>query len=186
MRGYIGEQKAKEVLSEALYLISLGTNDFLENYYLLPTRRVQFSVSQYQDFLVHLAEDFIRELYRLGARKMSVAGLVPIGCLPLERTANIAENHGCNREYNDVALEFNRKLRNMQLELGRELQLLKLVPADVYDFVSDIIARPSFHGKFYFDRFRFRRIAISITVTYDVSLFMTCVFLNLDQVCLLS
>ncbi|KAF3454032.1 hypothetical protein FNV43_RR04477 [Rhamnella rubrinervis] len=33
LRDYLGNDEANEVLSEALYLISLGTNDFLENYY---------------------------------------------------------------------------------------------------------------------------------------------------------
>ncbi|GKB64202.1 GDSL esterase/lipase-like protein [Tanacetum coccineum] len=32
MRTYLGAEKASKVLMEALYLISLGTNDFLENY----------------------------------------------------------------------------------------------------------------------------------------------------------
>lgn len=36
LRGYLGEEKANMVLTEALYLISLGTNDFLENYYVNP------------------------------------------------------------------------------------------------------------------------------------------------------
>lgn len=38
LRAYVGKDKANEILSEALYLMSLGTNDFLENYYLSPKR----------------------------------------------------------------------------------------------------------------------------------------------------
>lgn len=147
LRSYLGVKKANKVLSEALYLMSLGTNDFLENYYLLPTRRVQFSVTQYQDFLVSLSENFIRELYKLGVRKISLTGLPPMGCLPLERTTNVMENHECNKEYNDVALGFNRKLENMGARLATELPSLKLVSANVYELLYDIISRPSSYGK---------------------------------------
>ncbi|XP_054797838.1 GDSL esterase/lipase At2g42990-like isoform X2 [Prosopis cineraria] len=147
LRDYLGVEKANKVISEALYLMSLGTNDFLENYFLLPTRRLQFSVPQYQDFLVDIAHDFITRLYHLGARKLSLTGLVPIGCLPLERTVNILGNHECDHKYNDVALEFNKKLDSMLTRLSKELPLLKAVSANAYDFVNDIITKPSSYGE---------------------------------------
>ncbi|KAE8701344.1 GDSL esterase/lipase [Hibiscus syriacus] len=79
LRAYVGEKKANRILREALYLMSLGTNDFLENYYTFPTRRSQFSVRQYQDFLLELGENFIRELHGVGVRKLSITGLPPMG-----------------------------------------------------------------------------------------------------------
>ncbi|XLT12444.1 hypothetical protein HN51_058134 [Arachis hypogaea] len=39
LRAHLGEEKANEIFKEALYLVSIGTNDFLENYYTLPQRR---------------------------------------------------------------------------------------------------------------------------------------------------
>lgn len=84
LKEYVGDEKANKIVSEALYLISLGTNDFLENYYVNPDRQSQFTISQYEDFLVGLARNFIQELYGLGARKISLSGLSPMGCLPLE------------------------------------------------------------------------------------------------------
>ncbi|XP_028757923.1 GDSL esterase/lipase At2g04570 [Neltuma alba] len=146
LRDYLGVEKANEVISEALYLMSLGTNDFLENYFVFPTRRLQFSVSQYQDFLVDIAHNFITQLYHLGARKLSLTGLVPIGCLPLERTVNILGHHDCDDKYNDVALGFNKKLEIMLNRLAKELPLLKTVSANAYDFVNEIITKPSSFG----------------------------------------
>lgn len=146
LRAYLGIEKANEIIGEALYLMSLGTNDFLENYYILPTRRVHFTVSQYQDFLLGIAENFIKELYALGARKLSITGLIPMGCLPLERATNILGDHGCNEEYNDVALGFNKKLEKLISKLNRELPLLTAVSANAFDIVSDIITRPSSYG----------------------------------------
>jgi phospholipase/lecithinase/hemolysin len=148
LRAYLGKEKANEIFSEALYLMSLGTNDFLENYYIFPTRQSQFTIKQYQDFLVGLSEKFIRDLYGLGARKLSLTGVPPMGCLPLERLTNFLEDHDCNEEYNNVALEFNGKLNNMVRRLNKELRGLKIVFADAYHIVYQMIRRPSLYGKF--------------------------------------
>ncbi|XLR37385.1 hypothetical protein S83_022045 [Arachis hypogaea] len=146
LRDHLGVEKANHIIREALYLMSLGTNDFLENYYIFPTRRAQFTVTQYQDFLLGIAENFIRELYALGARKLSITGLVPMGCLPLERATNIFGDHACNEKYNNVALGFNAKLENLISKLNRELPQLKAISANAYDIVDDIIKRPSTYG----------------------------------------
>ncbi|KAJ1441445.1 SGNH hydrolase superfamily, partial [Sesbania bispinosa] len=147
LRAYLGDEKANEIVNEALYLVSIGTNDFLENYYIFPERRCQFtSVQQYEDFLIGLAENFLREIYNLGARKISLTGLPPMGCLPLERAVNIMEYHGCVEDYNNVALEFNGKLGCLVTKLNKELPGLQLVDANAYDIVLQIIAHPSQFG----------------------------------------
>lgn len=148
LRDYVGSKKAKEIVSEALYLMSLGTNDFLENYYTFPGRRAQFSVKQYEDFLITIARDFITKLYNLGARKISLTGVPPMGCLPLERTTNFFGLHDCSEEYNQVALEFNGKLESLVSQLNMELSGIKMIfTRSVYDIFYDIIRRPSSYGK---------------------------------------
>ena len=148
LRNHVGDQKAMEIWTEALYLISLGTNDFLENYYAVPRRRVQFTVQQYQDFLVGLAENFLREIYSLGVRKISLTGLPPMGCLPLERATNFMHHRECVEEYNNVAVEFNGKLNNMVAKLNQELPGYRILfTAKVYDLFYQIISSPSSYGK---------------------------------------
>ncbi|KAI3412715.1 Lipase_GDSL domain-containing protein, partial [Psidium guajava] len=148
LRSYLGNHKANFILSEALYLVSLGTNDFLENYYMsLPGgRQSQFTVGQYEDFLVVLAKDLITELHRLGARKVSLTALPPMGCLPLERTTNIFGYNECVQEYNDVAVEFNGKLRKLVARMNRLLPGLRMVLSEPYDLFLQIIKKPSSFG----------------------------------------
>ncbi|CAK9174141.1 unnamed protein product, partial [Ilex paraguariensis] len=145
LRAYLGVQKANRIISEALYLISIGTNDFLENYYTLPNRRSQYNVDQYQTFLAGLAENFIKELYSLGARKISLAGLVPMGCLPLERTSNLIGGNGggCQESYNIVAKSFNGKLSGLVNKLNGELLGVKVVLSNPYDTFQQIVQKPS-------------------------------------------
>lgn len=56
----VGEQEAKKIVSGALLLISAGTNDFVYNFYDLPTRRNQFNITGYQDFLLQRVQDTVK------------------------------------------------------------------------------------------------------------------------------
>lgn len=79
LKGHLGTTKTEEILTYALYVISMGTNNFLENYYLLPHRRLQYTVEKYQNFLKGIARSFIKQIYKLGAKEISLTGLPPMG-----------------------------------------------------------------------------------------------------------
>ncbi|KAF7146236.1 hypothetical protein RHSIM_Rhsim04G0083000 [Rhododendron simsii] len=124
LKAYLGEDKAKQTLAQALYVMSLGTNDFLENYYTLPDRRSQYNINQYQVFLIGIAMKFVENLYGLGARKISLGGLPPMGCLPLERTTNFMGGKECMQSYNIVATAFNARLTSSVASSSPELSIL--------------------------------------------------------------
>ncbi|XP_039131919.1 LOW QUALITY PROTEIN: GDSL esterase/lipase At2g04570-like [Dioscorea cayenensis subsp. rotundata] len=138
--------KARKTLKNALYVMSLGTNDFLENYYTTPRRYRQQPVDQYENFLVGIAQKFIIKLYRLGARKIDLTGLPPMGCLPLERATNFFSASNCNEDYDIVANQFNIKLQNLVTKLNRQLLGLELVYADVYTPFAKVVNDPISYG----------------------------------------
>ncbi|GMP66675.1 hypothetical protein CsSME_00026939 [Camellia sinensis var. sinensis] len=146
LRAYLGDQKANETLTEALYVMSMGTNDFLENYYIMNERRSQYNIDQYQSFLIRIAKNFIMSLYKLGARKVSLGGLPPMGCLPLERTTNFQDGNKCMKSYNTVAMAFNNKLNGLVVELNKELSGIKVVMSNPYYILLQIIKKPSLYG----------------------------------------
>ncbi|XP_074369803.1 GDSL esterase/lipase At2g04570-like [Apium graveolens] len=146
LKAYLGEAKAKMIINEALYLMSLGTNDFLENYYTMPDRRNQFTVDQYQVFLIGIAKKFVTDLYNLGARKISVGGLPPMGCMPLERTTNMFNGYECLESYNMVALSFNNKLSSLVTTLNKELQGIQVVFSNPYPVFIKLLKKPSSYG----------------------------------------
>lgn len=150
LKAYAGTSKANSIIHEALYIISLGTNDFLENYYTIPHRRAQYTIDQYQGFLLGIAEQFTKELYQLGARKIVLTGLPPMGCLPLERTTNFfgGNGNGCKENYNTVALNFNGKLNGLVKKLNGELRGVKTVFSNPYRTLEQIVRKPSAFGKF--------------------------------------
>ncbi|KAL6010303.1 hypothetical protein ACLOJK_000734 [Asimina triloba] len=152
LRGYLGVEAAETRLREAVYIISLGTNDFVENYYNRYARdggrAREYSIGAYQDFLIGIAEGFTRQLYEAGGRKISLGGIPPMGCMPLERSTNLADGGACIEEYNRVARQFNAKLRALAARLRSSPQLpgILTVFTNVYDTVLQAIEKPSQFG----------------------------------------
>jgi hypothetical protein len=52
LRKFIGVRKTNDIIKNAVFVISMGTNDFLQNYYLQSIRSKQFSPEEYQNYLV--------------------------------------------------------------------------------------------------------------------------------------
>ncbi len=51
LKGIVGEEEAMKIIKGALVIISAGTNDFIFNFYDIPTRRLQFNADGYNDYL---------------------------------------------------------------------------------------------------------------------------------------
>lgn len=147
LRGVVGEAKAQETLSEALYIVSMGSNDFLENYYAVPRGHAAHyaAAPDYAAYLVGVAESFARALHALGARKLDLNGLPPMGCLPLERRLR---GGACHEEYNSAARSFNAALRDLvaRLDAGGLGDGARVVYGDVYSGVADVVADPAAFG----------------------------------------
>ncbi|CAL4969477.1 unnamed protein product [Urochloa decumbens] len=147
LAAHLGAAEAHAVVSGAVYAISIGTNDYIENYFALTTTRfLEFTVAEYTEYLVGLARAFLAELYALGARRIGFTGLGAMGCLPLERARRAAIGGGCDEGYNVAAQGFNAALAAMVAELGGELPGADVRVAEVYGFFEGVVRDPAAHG----------------------------------------
>ncbi|KAL3518002.1 hypothetical protein ACH5RR_020591 [Cinchona calisaya] len=142
----VGEKEAQRILAAALVVISAGTNDFIFNFYDIPTRRLQFSVSEYQDFLQNKLQDFVKELHHLGCRKIVVTGLPPIGCLPIQLTAKLSILRRCVDKENLDSQSYNEKLEKLLPKLQETLPGTKILYVDTYSHLMDMIKNPQKYG----------------------------------------
>lgn len=55
-----GEHEAKQILRDSLVIISAGTNDFLLNFYDISTRKLEFNIDEYQDYVQNRIQRFIK------------------------------------------------------------------------------------------------------------------------------
>ncbi|OMO82931.1 Lipase, GDSL [Corchorus capsularis] len=144
----VGEKEAMKTLRKSLVVISAGTNDFGFNYYLLPVRGLQFDVKGYQDFLQTQIEDLVKTLYNEGVRRIAIAGLPPMGCLPLLITVRLKPlfDRTCLVDENRDARAYNQKLVRLIPRLEKSLPGSKIAYADVYTTMMDMMQHPRKYG----------------------------------------
>ncbi|KAE8722754.1 GDSL esterase/lipase [Hibiscus syriacus] len=142
-----GEVEAQNIIEKSLTIVSAGTNDFGFNYYLLPMRKQQYDVSGFQDFMLKALQDFVKELYKQGCRKIVIAGLPPMGCVPVLITERLKPfDRSCLEDENADARSYNKKLLNLLPPLEAKLPGAKIVYADIYTPLLDMTTNPKKYG----------------------------------------
>ncbi|XP_054775904.1 GDSL esterase/lipase At2g23540-like isoform X1 [Prosopis cineraria] len=146
----MGKSTAREfIMKESLFSITVGSNDFLNNY-LLPLVSIGARVSQSPDTFVddminHFRAQLIR-LYQLDARKFVIANVGPIGCIPYQKTINQLDENECADLANKLAVQYNDRLKDLLAELNDNLPGATFVLANVYDLVMELIENYEKYG----------------------------------------
>lgn len=82
----------------------------------------------------------------MGARKIGVTTLPPIGCLPTVLTLFGSGKNECVERLNRDAISFNRRLNNTSEMLKNKLSNLTLVVFDIYQPLYQLITKPAENG----------------------------------------
>ena len=88
----------------------------------------------------------LKDLYGLGARRIGMFGIPPIGCLPSQRTLKGGEERQCVDNLNQAAKLFNNKLEAYSSSQGNKLPNSRLVYVDTYNVLLDVIDNPQRYG----------------------------------------
>ncbi|KAJ6838192.1 GDSL esterase/lipase-like [Iris pallida] len=150
LNALMGKAKAKEYLSKkALFSITIGSNDFLNNY-LLPVismgERISETPDDFVESLISTLRSQLTRLYSLDARKFVVGNVGPIGCIPYQKTINRIDETECVSLPNKLASKYNGRLRDLLAELNENLPDAKFVLANVYDLVMEVITNYQKYG----------------------------------------
>ncbi|KAI3464804.1 hypothetical protein Pfo_021467 [Paulownia fortunei] len=142
----VGYERTSTILSESLIVVVAGSNDITNTYFGTPLRKSHYDVSSYTDLLVSYASSFMQDLYRLGARRIGVFGLPPLGCLPSQRTLKGGAERKCIDMYNQVAELFNNKLSAEVDSINSRYLLARVTYIDIYNLPLDLIHNPQKYG----------------------------------------
>ncbi|KAJ3674666.1 hypothetical protein LUZ60_005282 [Juncus effusus] len=148
IRKIVGSKNATDIIKGSLYLLSAGSSDYLQNYYINPLFRTIYTPDTFADLLIQSFNSFIKNLYGLGARRIGVTSLPPLGCLPASITLFGLGKNDCVESLNNVAINFNNKLNSSAAELRKSHPDLKLVIFDIFTPFLDLIKNPSDNGFF--------------------------------------
>ncbi|KAL8459169.1 hypothetical protein ACS0TY_036586 [Phlomoides rotata] len=146
LKGAVGEESANKILSNSLYLVVAGSDDLANTYFTIGLRRKQYDVSSYADLIVSSASTFIQEIYELGARRIAVFGVPPVGCLPAQRTLVGGQLRMCSDEYNEAAQLVNSKFSPALHSLTQTLPESRVVYIDIYNPLLNLILYPQNYG----------------------------------------
>ncbi|XP_019453259.1 PREDICTED: GDSL esterase/lipase EXL1-like [Lupinus angustifolius] len=146
LQGLVGEDRTNFILSNSLFIVGLGTNDISNSYFLSHIRQLQYDVPSYAEIIVNSASSLLQELYQLGARRIGVFNIPPIGCVPFHRTLAGGIERKCVENYNDAVELINSKLLKQINSLSQNFPSSRIVYMDVYSPILDIIINPQKNG----------------------------------------
>ncbi|KAF5192451.1 GDSL esterase/lipase [Thalictrum thalictroides] len=141
-----GKSQAISIINGSLYLISAGSSDFLQNYYINPFLNRRYTPDQFSNLLIQSFVTFVQNLYGLGARRIGVTSLPPLGCLPAAITLFGSDTNECVPRLNQAAMSFNNKLNSTAQILKSRLSGLKILVFDIYQPLYDLATKPSDNG----------------------------------------
>jgi len=129
---------AATYLNKCLYSVGMGSNDYINNYFLpdfYMSNRL-YNPKQYSALLVDYYSRQIRSLYDSGARKIVLFGLGLMGCTPNAMAMRGPNEFPCEDELNNSARRFNMRLQSLVNAMNGHLPGAKLVYVNTYGMSS--------------------------------------------------
>ncbi|CAF1982501.1 unnamed protein product [Brassica oleracea] len=136
--------KVKEIIANAVVLISAGNNDIAITFFATRAKKLRYNIETYTDQLIEWKTTFMQNLYNMGARKFAVLGTLPLGCLPGAR--QLSGDLICLPHVNHGAKIYNQKVANLVVKFRQSLPDGKFVYIDMYNSLLDVIENPSKYG----------------------------------------
>eukprot|EP00250_Pteridium_aquilinum_P021055 c25017_g2_i1 orf=43-1239(+) len=142
LKELIGTDNTTKLVSNAIFSVTIGANDFINNYISLVPNTLDPILLRPRAFIRLLITRYagqLRRLYNNGARKFIIVNLPLIGCAPYQRSLRVGRNGICSPRANRLAASFNKPLNRMLDQLNADLPNATFLHADAYSATLDII-----------------------------------------------
>nr|ABF70089.1 GDSL-motif lipase/hydrolase family protein [Musa balbisiana] len=141
------EDSAANYLSKCIFSVGLGSNDYLNNYFMpaFYSTGQQYTPEQYADELIQQYSQQLRTLYNYGARKVVLIGVGQVGCSPNELAQRSPNGVTCVEEINSAIRIFNAKLIDLVDEFNA-LDGAHFIYINGYGIFEDILRNPAANG----------------------------------------
>ncbi|KAF0920995.1 hypothetical protein E2562_037919 [Oryza meyeriana var. granulata] len=141
------EDAAANRLRQCIFTVGMGSNDYLNNYFMptfYPTSQ-QYTPEQYADVLVNQYAQQLRTLYNYGARKVALMGVGQVGCSPNELAQHSPNGVTCIERINIAVRMFNRRLVLLVNQFNT-LPDARFTYINCYGIFENVLRAPGAHG----------------------------------------
>lgn len=132
-------------MAKSIFIFSVGNNDYINTYFGFIQTRHRYNPQQFALLLSDTLSHQLQKLYNLGARKMVVFELGPIGCVPsIVRGSSV--NGKCDEEKNQFVQLFNIQLGLLLKNLTSTLQGSHFILGHAHWLGYDAVMNPAKYG----------------------------------------
>ncbi|PWA80521.1 Lipase, GDSL [Artemisia annua] len=143
-RQNLGDVKAEQLLSNAVYLFSFGGNDYLTPVGNNDSVLYPYTHDEYVGMVIGNLTNTFKGIYKMGGRKFGILNVPPLACLPSIRAGR--SDNTCNKELDIISSLHNQKLSKKLQELEKHLEGFKYAKFDFSTAVSNRMNNPSKYG----------------------------------------
>ncbi|XP_059452681.1 GDSL esterase/lipase 7 [Corylus avellana] len=147
-RHFKNPEELSDYLSKSIFIFSVGSNDYINNY-LQPnmySTSNRYPTQPFAQLLVDSLGQRFERLYNLGARKMVMFEIGPIGCIPSFTRQHYKQDGQCVEDTNQIVSFFNQRLPALLKYLAFTLQGSTFVLAQANFLAYDAITNPPKYG----------------------------------------
>ncbi|KAM7276247.1 hypothetical protein ACFE04_018113 [Oxalis oulophora] len=133
----------KTVIEKSLFLFESGSNDIFN--YFLPYESPTLDPNAYVQSMLTEASSYLDQIYKLGARRIAIFALGPVGCVPARALLGAPTNK-CFGKMNVMVKNYNKGLENLVSGIPTKYPGAIGVFGDVYRLVQRFRAIPTRYG----------------------------------------
>ncbi|XP_009787968.1 GDSL esterase/lipase 5-like [Nicotiana tabacum] len=143
----LGQQQAQQLVADAVYMFSTGSNDYAFPY--LSNPKFPFPKEEFSEMVLGNFTAILKEIYNKGGRKFTIFTLPPEGCSPGGRAFNEQANGtsgDCMQELNGLLQMHSSALPQKLNQLQQNLTGFNYTLFDLFKLFTERIDNPSKYG----------------------------------------
>ncbi|XP_062087918.1 GDSL esterase/lipase 1-like [Humulus lupulus] len=147
LREKLGEAEAITLLSKAVFLFSVGANDYSFLFDTNSSALDSFSREEFVGLVIGNISSAIEEIYKTGGRKFGLQNVRPMACVPYARVVAAAKyNMSCLDQTTPFVQSHNKELSKLLLKLNNQLRGFRFSFSDYFTFVKERMDHPLKYG----------------------------------------
>ncbi|CAN1827852.1 GDSL esterase/lipase 5 [Linum perenne] len=131
LRNKLGKEEAKAIVSSAVYMFSIGSNDYMSPFLTNSSSSSQTSSSILVSMVISNLTAVVKEIYEMGGRKFVFMNVPTLGCLPAMRLLMNRGSSCSDDRVSELAKLHNAALSMVLPQMGREMKGFKY---SLFDF----------------------------------------------------